>query len=61
MWERRRLRLSPSGRQWDAEATYAIPAAGGWWHLGALWSHHPGHMADASVESVVMLRYRGEF
>lgn len=59
--ERAELPLSPSGRQLEAELSYARDLAGGMLHISALGTRHPGHNASAAAEFSLLLRYALRF
>lgn len=58
---RAQLPLSPSGRQLEAELSYARDLAGGMLHISALGTRHPGHNASAAAEFSLLLRYALRF
>lgn len=59
--ERAELPLAPSGRQLEAEISYARDLAGGMLHISALGTRHPGHNASAAAEFSLLLRYALRF
>lgn len=59
--ERAQLPLAPSGRQLEAELSYARDLAGGMLHISALGTRHPGHNASAAAEFSLLLRYALRF
>ncbi|WP_242125818.1 S8 family serine peptidase [Sphingobium sp. Sx8-8] len=61
LMERRRLSLAPQGRQIDAEASYGLPAAGGWLGLNSYWRRQGGNIAAMPDEIGAALRYNLDF
>ena len=59
--ERAELPLAPSGRQLEAELSYARDLAGGMLNISALGTRHPGHNASAAAEFALLLRYALRF
>ena len=53
--------LEPSGRQLDLSARWRRSLAGGDLRLGAVWTRHPGHRADASSEWALLAGWRAGF
>ncbi len=61
MLERWQTDLAPSGRQVDLSAWWTVPAFSGLLNLGAIYSRHPGHDADATPNLSVLAGYRLAF
>ena len=56
-WRSRRITLSPSGRELDAELSYARPLADGWLSLNGYARRQPGHAADAPADFGGAIRF----
>lgn len=57
LWQNATIALSPSGREMDAEWSYARPFAGGWLSLNSYARRQPGHIAYAPTDLGAALRF----
>tara|TARA_R110000782_G_scaffold167129_5_gene259161 strand:- start:13446 stop:15692 length:2247 start_codon:yes stop_codon:yes gene_type:complete len=56
-WQLQRINLSPSGREIDAEISYARSMASGWLSLNGYMRRQPGHIARASNDIGGAIRF----
>jgi subtilisin family serine protease len=60
-WTTQRLDLTPSGRELDLEARYALPLGPGEFQTNLFWRRDPGHFADLPDDLGVAIRYGFSF
>lgn len=60
-FDTQRLNLTPTGRELDVEARYALPAFGGALQVNMFWRRDPGNIASIADDYGVALRYGAAF